>query len=186
MPQDTNKENKDLVWSLTSMKEKEAAIEFFSRLKDSVCIYSPSVEILYTNFEVLPIGDLNNGLVMLPNPSAQHDQFYNISPKAIASIKVAIVPGQPYGHDSFMIQFSSGKVVPFKRGLMMLNVMFKKKNIPFLPVVERGDLREVNTRHPSLYLHVIKPSLLSEVSELDKNYLEKAIVDRFGNIAQLR
>lgn len=178
--------NKDLVWNLTSISEKRAAVDFFSHLKDAVCVYSPSVEILYTNYEVHPLGDFTNGLVMLPNPEAHHDQFYHISPSAIAGINVSIVPGKPYKQPGFLIQFQNGSVETFKRGLMKLNVLFKRKNLPFLPVVKRGDLRQVNSFHPSLFLHVVKPSLLDQVSELDKNYLEKAITSRFLNIGKLR
>jgi len=101
--------------------------------------------------------------VILPNPSAYHDTFQLISQEAIYPTGLYIVAANQKNVNSKLniaIPKKSAqskkryKLFPLSEGLGLINNQ-KPQNKPFLPVLMKGDLRELNTDTPCLHLHAI-------------------------------
>jgi len=176
---DFSTDNQDLVWDLETFNERERAIEFAMRFENKLCIYSNTVEQLYSNYNIFFPQEENRNLVILPNPYAHHDTFNNIEEDAVSPTGLRIVSGQVEGKEELFlgIPFKSGRIkcrtVPLQTGLRILQNQRGGK--AFLPVLKKGDLREMKTKRPCLYLHCIDVSKLKKVSALDAQGISKVI-----------
>lgn len=180
-------DNKDLVWDLDQFKQRKAATEFVLAFENKLCVYSNSVQQLYTNYNIFFPKEENRKLVILPNPYAHHDSFHGIPEDAIVATGLNIVPGQMIGKNGtyLTIPFKSGKTtyrpVPFQVGLRVLNQR-RPPNQPLLPILMKGDLRELDAKTPCLHLHSIRLDKLTRLSNLESQSVRKVIIDRLMTI----
>lgn len=176
-------DNNDLVWDLDSFKQREAATEFVMAFENKLCVYSNSVEQLYTNYNIFFPKEENRKLVILPNPYAHHDSFNGIPEESIVSTGLNVVPGHMIGKDGayLTIPFKSGKTayrtVPIQVGLRVLNQQ-RPPNQPLLPILMKGDLRELDAKTPCLHLHSIRLDRLTRLSNIESQSIRKVIIDR--------
>lgn len=180
--------NKDLVWDMHEFSQRELAAEFVKRFENKLCVYSSSVEQLYSNYNIYFPEDENRKMVILPNPYAHHDTFQGIPEEAIITTGMSILPGELIGKKGLhlSIPFKSGKskkirIVPLQAGLRAINNS-RPAGKPFLPIVMKGDLREIENRVPSLHLHTVELDKLKSRSELERNGIRKAIAERLPQI----
>lgn len=171
--------NKDLVWELDSLNYRERAHEFILKLQNYLCVYSSSVEQMYTNFEILMPKEENHNLVILPNPYAYHDTYNSIPERAIKATGLHIVPGE--NGLLLIIPLKKGsknyRAVPLKVGLKLINNR-RPPNKPIMPVLMKGDLREFNTRYPTVHLHAISEAQLQHISQLEIASIRQVISER--------
>ena len=176
-------DNKDLVWDLDTFKQRQSAIDFVMGFENKLCVFSNSVEQLYTNYNIFFPKEENRKLVILPNPYAHHDSFNNIPESAIVATGLNIVPGAIAGKKGplLTIPFKSGKTtyrsVPLQVGLRVLNQQ-RPPEQPLLPVLMKGDLRELDAKTPCLHLHCIRIDRLEKLSNLERQSIRKVIIDR--------
>lgn len=174
-------ENKDLVWDLDSIHQREKALKFIMGFENKLCVYSSSVEQLYTNYNIFPPSDGLKRLVILPNPYAHHDTFNTIPEDSIEATGLSLIPGVINGrrHLMMLIPFKSGnakfRAVPLSIGLKVIDQRRKK---PLLPVLIKGDLREFEARHPSLHLHSLNLDKLTSLSKLEREGMTAVIRER--------
>ena len=69
------------------------------------------------------------------------------------------------------------KPVPLKVGLWAL-MKKETKEVPFLPVITKGDLRAFRKDFPCLHLHRIQPSKLVDRSPMEIKAIQKVIRDK--------
>ncbi len=175
-------DNNDLVWDLDAFQEREKAIEFVMRFENKLCIYSGAVGQMYSNYNIFFPKEENRNLVILPNPYAHHDTFNNVNEDAVTPTGLRIISGKLSGKDCLFlaIPFKSGRTryrtVPLQVGLRILQNQRGGK--AFLPVLKKGDLREMKTQHPCLHLHSIDIEKLTKVSELDSQGIANVIGQR--------
>lgn len=180
-------QNKDLIWDLDAFKQRQQAIEFVMGFENKLCVYSNSVDQLYTNYNLFFPKEENRKLVILPNPYAHHDTYNGIPESAIVATGLNIVPGQMFGKEGtfLTIPFKSGKTsyrsVPLQVGLRVVN-QHRPPDRPLLPVLMKGDLRELNASTPCLHLHSINLDRLEDVSNLERQSIRKVIIDRMARI----
>ena len=67
--------------------------------------------------------------------------------------------------------------MPLKVGLWAL-MKKESSDIPFLPVITKGDLRAFKKDFPCLHLHRIQPSRLSERSPMEIKAIQRVIRDK--------
>lgn len=180
-------DNKDLVWDLDTFSQRQQAIDFVMGFENKLCVYSSSVEQLYTNYNLFFPKEENRKLVVLPNPYAHHDTYNSIPEQAIVATGLNVIPGEMVGKRGthLSIPFRSGKTryraVPIQVGLRVVNQHRPPEN-PLLPVVMKGDLRELNASTPCLHLHSINLDSLTRISNLEQQTIRKVIIDRMAMI----
>ena len=69
------------------------------------------------------------------------------------------------------------KPVPLKVGLWAL-MKKETEEVPFLPVITKGDLRAFRKDSPSLHLHRIQPSKLSDRSPMEVKAIQRVIREK--------
>lgn len=171
------KKNEHLVWDLTRLSDHERATRFAMRFQESLCVYSPPVEQLYTNYEIIVPEDNRRKLIILPNPHAYHDTFNNINEDAVAQTRMFIVP-DAQGGLQLLITLNNGtqRAMPLGVGLNFIQSKLGP-NVPFLPVLTKGDLREFSPSLPMLHLHRISLDRLRGHSEMEVRTIRKVIQD---------
>ena len=180
-------QNNDLVWSLDNFSRRDLAKEFVMRFESRLCVYSPSVEQVYTNYSInFPSSEFGK-MVVLPNPYAFHDTFHNVNHSAVRDTGLFIVPGALIGKTGLFIivkyKNQSVKPVPLPiRHALKKMVRTGDENDPFLPILIKGDLREFDANTPCLHLHRIKLSELQTRSEFEKENLKAAIFDKMSDL----
>lgn len=184
---ETNTANNDLVWSLDNFSQRDMAKSFVSRFESRLCVYSPSVEQIYTNYTLNFPSTESGKMVVLPNPYAFHDTFHGISQDAVRDTGLFIVPGTLIGKSGLYIivkyKNSNVKPVPLPiRHALKRMVKTSKDDDPFLPILIKGDLREFDVDIPCLHLHRIKLNELALRSEYEKDSIKTAIFDKMSSL----
>ncbi len=151
--------------------------------ENRLCVYSNSVEQLYTNYNIFFPKEENRRLVILPNPYAHHDVFHGVPEEAVSATGLNIIPGEMIGKSGLFltIPFKSGKTryraVPLQVGLRVINSQ-RPEDRPLLPILKKGDLRELEASTPCLHLHSINMEHLSHLSNLQSKGIHDVIVER--------
>ncbi len=180
-------DNKDLVWDLDSFKQRQRAIDFVMGFENKLCVYSNSVEQLYTNYNLFFPKEENRKLVILPNPYAHHDNFNGIPEDAVQATGLHVIPGEMVGKQGafLTIPFKSGKTsyrsVPLQIGLRVVN-QHRPPNKPLLPILMKGDLRELNANTPCLHLHTLILDKIDKLSNMEQQGIRKVIIERMAQI----
>lgn len=68
-------ENSDLAWDLDEFAQAQRAMEFVRQFESTLCVFSPSVEQIYSNYNMYFPEDWDRKLVILPDAGAFHDTF---------------------------------------------------------------------------------------------------------------
>ena len=179
--------NKDLVWNLDEINKRELACKFLYKFENLLCVYSASVEQLYTNYSINMPSDDPSKIVILPNPYTFHDTFNHISATAIRDTGLHIVPGAVIGARGLYVMVRSKKdnvaaaPLPFKQALRKILYTLQTRD-PFLPILVKGDLRQFDADTPCLHLHRIKMSALPSISEFNCNSIRNSIVDKLKDL----
>ncbi len=178
-------DNKDLVWDLDTFTKRKRAHEFVLNFENKLCVFSGSVRQLYTNYNIFMPAEENSRLVILPNPYAHHDIFQNIPDDAVKPTGLYITPGDG-GDLKLRIPIKSKtnpfRSVPLQVGFRLVNQR-RPNHLPILPVLVKGDLRELDARTPCLHLHSVSLTALEDMSSLEVNDLRKVVLERLGNLA---
>ncbi|UTA47293.1 hypothetical protein L1F30_14115 [Simiduia sp. 21SJ11W-1] len=180
-------QNKDLIWDLDAFSERANAHDFVMGFENKLCVFSQSVNQLYTNYNIFVPREEDRKLVILPNPYAHFDTFNNVTPEALLSTGLHIIPGREHPL-MLCIPFKSGKTkyrtVPLKVGIELVN-HHRPPERPFLPVLMKGDLREMNATTPCLHLHALSLERLADMSELDRAAIARVITERLSALASV-
>ena len=180
--------NNDLVWDLAAFNQRQRAIDFVMGFENKLCVFSNSVEQLYTNYNIFFPREEARKLVILPNPYAHHDTFNSIPESAVTATGMEIIPGVFKDKPTLFLRipFKQGtiKTVPLQLGLRVVQQQCPPER-PFLPVLMKGDLRELDASIPCLHLHRIHVNRLVAHSTLDKNDIEKVIKKRLADLSSL-
>lgn len=180
--------NKDLIWDFDHFQRRQVAVEFIKRFENRLCIYSGSVEQLYTNYHIFFPEEENRRMVILPDPYAFHDTFQNIPASAVIKTGMNIIPGEVAGKTGLYLTVPQktadgvkSKLIALQVALRVINERRAPEN-PFLPVLVKGDLREFQQRMPMLHLHCIRLDGLGQRSQLERDGLRRVISAKLPSI----
>jgi hypothetical protein len=176
-------ENNDLVWDLDAFNQRQRAIDFVLGFENKLCVFSNSVAQLYTNYNIFFPREEARKLVILPNPYAPHDTFNGIGDEVVTATGMTIIPGMFKEKPTLFLRipFKKGpvkhRIIPLQMGLKVVQQQCAPSQ-PFLPVLMKGDLRELDATTPCLHLHRIHVDRLLSHSGLERSNIEKVIRQR--------
>lgn len=181
-------DNKDLIWDLDHFKRRQVAADFIKRFENRLCVYSGSVEQLYTNYHIFFPEEESRRMVILPDPYAFHDTFQNVPERAVIKTGMNIIPGEVAGKGGLYLTVPQktpngvkSKLIALQAALRVINERRPPDN-PFLPVLVKGDLREFQQRMPMLHLHCIRLDALGQRSQLERDSLRRVIINKLPTI----
>ena len=160
-------------------------------VENQLCVFSHSVEQLYTSYDIFFPKEENRKLVILPNPYTPHDTFHGIPEEAVKATGLFLVGSSNEAkHAAADLQLvipisrkdKKYRRVPLEVGLRMINAR-REPSTPFLPVVQKGDLREFNQNQPCIHLHSLNLTHATMLSELEVNSVKGVILERLNQLA---
>jgi len=185
MDQDLS-ENPDLAWDI-DFSNRQRAQDFVMQFESTLCVYSPSVQQVYTSYNMYFPKDWGRKLVILPDPTAFHDTFNYIDHDSVVATGLYIIPGELIDKDGLYLanvdenRTMGDRRVPFEPGIKTI-MANRPDEDPFLPVLAKGDLREFEQSWPVLHLHRIKPAFLKELSEFDRASLRSVVTEKLESL----
>ena len=180
-------ENPDLAWDLDDFSESQRAQDFVLQFETTLCVYSPSVEQLYTTYNMYFPKELARKLVILPDPAVYHDTFNFIEADAVTATGLYIIPGELIDKTGLFLanvnedRTLGNRQIPFEPGLRSI-IKKRPANDPFLPILAKGDLREFEESWPVLHLHRVRPETLPRLSDLDKSSITNVITEKLETL----
>ncbi|MEE8243882.1 MAG: hypothetical protein V3R27_02710 [Pseudomonadales bacterium] len=178
-------ENPDLAWDLEEFRETDRAQDFVLQFETTLCVYSPSVEQLYTTYNMY--FPTSGKLVILPDPAVFHDTFNFIQPDAVTATGLYIIPGELIDKTGLHLanvnedRTLGKRQIPFEAGLRSI-INKRPDDDPFLPILAKGDLREFEKSWPVLHLHRVRPEALPRLSDLDKSSIASVIAEKLETL----
>lgn len=173
--------NPDLIWDLDSLARRELAERFIRLFENRLCVWSESVEQLYTNYSLHFPAELGRKMVVLPNPYAFHDTLHGIAVQAIRKTGLCVLPGQLLGKSGLLLsnQLPGNRLaprsMPFKPALAQIINSQRKVGDEFLPLLVKGDLREFDQQLPYLHLHRLQLAKLPLLSNFEREDIRQSI-----------
>ena len=173
--------NPDLIWDLDSLARRELAERFIRLFENRLCVWSESVEQLYTNYSLQFPAELGRKMVVLPNPYAFHDTLHGIAAQAIRKTGLCVLPGQLLGKSGLLLsnQLPGNRLaprsMPFKPALAQIINSQRKVGDEFLPLLVKGDLREFDQQLPYLHLHRLQLAKLPLLSNFEREDIRQSI-----------
>jgi hypothetical protein len=170
------------VWDLEAIKNRTRAINFIMQFRKTLCVYSRPVKQLYSNYDIFLPQDQDKKLVILPNPTSPHDTFNGIPSEAVTPTGLNIIPGDLVGKKGLYLSLpvkgsSKPRALPLTAGFHAI-IKRHTPEKPFLPVLTKGDLRELKTDVPCIHLHKIHIDKIEGLSGLDLQGIVNAITDK--------
>ena len=173
--------NPDLIWDPDSLARRELAERFIRLFENRLCVWSESVEQLYTNYSLHFPAELGRKMVVLPNPYAFHDTLHGIAAQAIRKTGLCVLPGQLLGKSGLLLsnQLPGNRLaprsMPFKPALAQIINSQRKVGDEFLPLLVKGDLREFDQQLPYLHLHRLQLAKLPLLSNFEREDIRQSI-----------
>ncbi len=187
MTNTTLPENPDLAWDIGAGIDRDVAADFVMQFETTLCVYSPSVEQLYSTYNIYFPREYDRKMVILPDPTAFHDTFNGIVPEAVSLTGLYIIPGELIDKPGLYLanvnkdRTLGARRIPFEAGLRTI-VKNRPANDPFLPVLAKGDLRAFEESWPVLHLHRVKLGELGDRSELDRTNIQNVIMEKLETL----
>ena len=178
-------DNRDLVWELESFKQRQRAVDFVMGFENKLCVFSDSVQQLYTNYNIFFPREESRKLVILPNPYAHHDIFNSVPGTAVSATGLNIIPGDIVKKEGLYLLIPAKDVqtrfraVPLQTGLRVINQR-RPPEKPLLPVLMKGDLRELQAKTPCIHLHCLHVHKLQHMSSLERQSIQRVILENLN------
>ncbi|MFT6189375.1 MAG: hypothetical protein ACJAW8_001793 [Oleispira sp.] len=182
-------QNSDLVWDLNKINKHQQAMSFVQKFENKLCVFSNTVEQLYTNYSIFFPEDAGRQMVILPDPYAFHDTFHHLKDDAVQATGLHIIPGNLIGKQGLYLVISHkdknvrSVPIPFQEGMRQI-LRRSHSDDPFLPVLMKGDLREFNDQLPCLHLHRLRLNKLDSLSGLERSGIKSVITDKLMKLYQ--
>ncbi len=180
-------QNPDLAWDLDEFSQRQRALEFVLQFQSTLCVYSPTVDMLYSTYEIVLPEEENAKLVILPDDSAFYDTFTHIASESVKPTGLYVVPGELIGKPGLHLanvkedRSLGDRQIPFEMGIRTI-MQNQPSADPFLPVLTKGDLREFNQCWPVLHMHRVRPNVLKHLSQLDRTNLANVITEKLESL----
>lgn len=182
-------ENQDLVWDLDRLRKRKRAKELILGIENQLCVFSSAVGQLYTAYDIFFPKEENRKVVILPNPYSPHDTFHGIPEEAVRPTGLFLVANEGVDILSGLRliipinrEQKKYRKVPLDIGLKLINSK-RDPNKPFLPVVMKGDLRELDQNTPCMHLHALNLAKVGMLSELELSSVQRVILDRLEHLS---
>lgn len=179
--------NSDLAWDLDDFAQAQRAMDFVLQFETTLCVFSPSVEQIYSTYNMFFPDDWDRKLVILPDAGAFHDTFFHVDRSAVTATGLYIIPGELINKTGLYLanvdddRSLGARQIPFEAGLRHI-ISQRPANDPFLPVLAKGDLRELEQSWPVMHLHRVHPNTIENMSDLDRTNLTNVIAEKLESL----
>jgi hypothetical protein len=179
--------NSDLAWDLDDFAQAQRAMDFVRQFETTLCVYSPSVEQIYSTYNMFFPDEWDRKLVILPDSGAYHDTFFHVERESVKATGLYIIPGQLIGKTGLYLanvdddRSLGTRQIPFAIGMRAIQSQ-QSSDDPFLPVLAKGDLRELHQSWPVMHLHRVRPLAISQMSDLDQSNLTNVIKEKLDSL----
>lgn len=187
---ETQSDNNDLVWALDALSDRNAAQDFVLKFENKLCVYSPSVNQVYSNYSMhFPVEEDRN-LIILPSPYAFHDTFNHVNDSSVLRTGMHIIPGEVVGKSGlYLLTLSKtqpGKFTPISlpQAVEMIEKQQSQDN-PFLPILVKGDLKPFRSKVPCLHLHRLNPNKIEGLSNFEIKDIHNCLYEKFLSLADV-
>jgi len=180
-------DNPDLAWDIGEGIDRDRAVDFIMQFETTLCVYSASVEQLYSTYNIFFPREYHRRMVILPDPGAFHDTFNGVVPEAVIMTGLYIIPGELIGESGLYLanvkkdRTLGDRRIPFETGMRAI-LRNRPQDDPFLPVLAKGDLRGFEESWPVLHMHRVKLAELSERSELDRTNIRNVVTEKLESL----
>jgi hypothetical protein len=180
-------ENPDLAWDIGAGIDRDLARDFIMQFETTLCVYSVSVEQLYSNYHIYFPEEYDRKMVILPEPAAFHDTFNGVVADAVTVTGLYIIPGELIDKPGLYLsnvtkdRTLGNRRIPFEAGLRTI-MKNRPPNDPFLPVLAKGDLRAFEQSWPVLHLHRIKLAALGKRSDFDRSSIQRVVLEKLESL----
>lgn len=180
-------QNPDLAWDLDEFSQRSRAMEFVSQFQNTLCVYSPTVDMLYSTYEILFPEEVDAKLVILPDKNAYYDTLTRVISDAVKPTGLYIVPGELVNRSGLYLanvtadRTLGARQIPFEAGVRAI-MSGRPKDDPFLPVLTKGDLREFEQSWPVIHLHRISLPGMQHLSALDRSCIANVITEKMESL----
>jgi len=180
-------QNPDLAWDLDEFAQRSRAIEFISQFQSTICVYSPTVDMLYSTYEILFPEEADAKLVILPDKNAYYDTFTRVVAEGVKPTGLYIIPGELIHRSGLHLanvtanRSLGSRQIPFESGIRAI-MGSRPKDEPFLPVLTKGDLREFEQSWPVIHLHRISLPGMQHLSALDRSNIANVISEKMESL----
>ena len=182
-------QNKDLVWDLDKINKRKLAQDFVLSFENKICVFSGSVQQLYTNYNIFFPKEEQRKLVILPDPYSPHDTFQGLIEESVKPTGLLLVPADSKdaaGRLNMIIPLKTEakkyRKVPLNVGLSLINQK-RPPEKPFLPVLAKGDLRELNSATPCLHLHSLMLENIPHLSAMEVTDIKAVVLERLKELS---
>ena len=185
--QHTQYQNPDLAWDLEEFTQRSRATDFISQFQSTLCVYSPTVDLLYARYEIIYPEEADAKLVILPDKDAYYDTFTRIVSDGVKPTGLYIIPGELVHRQGLYLANVTAdrklgtRQIPFEAGVRAI-MKSRPKDDPFLPVLTKGDLREFEQSWPVIHLHRISLPAMSHLSALDRTSIGNVIAEKMESL----
>jgi hypothetical protein len=180
--------NNDLKWGLSHINEKDSARGFLKTLEGGLCIHSNIVSQLYSKYKFEHATGYKDTIIVLPDPYAFEDNFSHINTSSLQKTNAYLIPGESIGKRGvFLLMLKRGqkpKTIPFWSGMNKLLKTKINDTDYFLPVIVKGDLREINSNVPSIRLSTLCISKLDNISPLNALCIKNTIKENIFKLCK--
>ncbi len=177
--------NNDLVWDITAFRERKLAAYFVKSFENLFCVFSGTVSQLYTNYTINFLEHNPSKIIILPNQYMYHDTFNRVPDNAIVETRIQLVRCGEKAEPMLRIPFRAGNknyhTLPLDIGLNFIRRCYAKED-PFLPLLVKGDLRELNLSTHYLQLHRISLLALNCMSQFERDGIKSSITKKLRMI----
>jgi len=183
-------QNPDLNWELHAFHDRRQARQFLTYFEENLCVYSEAVEQLYTTYHLYYPERDDSRIVVLPDPAAYHDTFFDIPAGSVLATGLYVIPGELVASAGLHLTNLTSerrlgpRQVPFEAGVRRI-AHRRTPDDPFLPVLKKGDLREFAERWPVLHLHRLRLDRLKHRSQLERKEIRNAILDKLEQLFRI-
>lgn len=164
--------SEDLIWSLEEMQVKEEGKKFLHTMSQFVPVYSSALEQLYSSYET---HFTQSNVIILPNPEDYTSTYSRVPQQAIKTTGILIYPTEKGLHANIRTKKASSISLPLTKAFQLVRSQMKG---PFLPVIQRGDLRVYDQLKPCLHLNAFVPARAESLPRFVRMDMAKALTER--------
>lgn len=162
----------DLIWSIEEMQAKEEGMRFLNNVSQFLPVYSSALRQLYSSYETY---FTKTNVVILPNNEDYTATYSRVPFEAIKNTSILVYPSIDGVLANLRMNNATAISLPLSKAFQLIRSQLKG---PFLPVIQRGDLRDYDQLRPCLHLNAFVPAQADSLPRFVRMDMTKALTER--------
>lgn len=166
----------DLIWSLEEMRAKEAGKRFLMNVAQFLPVYSPALQQIYGSYST---HFTKSAVVILPSTEDFTNTYSHIPEFSIKNTSILIHPSDYGIHANVRMKNATSLSMPLSKAFKLIRTQLRG---PFLPVIQRGDLRDYNQLEPCLHLNAFVPARAENLPRFVRMDISRTMEERIQEL----